>query len=137
MNSAERLQKPARRARGGADQAARGATRGQRRGEIVFKDIEMPQGPAAGAQGLNLHVAAGERVGVVGRTGAGKSSIMTTLFRMVELSGGKHHHRRGRHRRRRRARGPAHAHEHHPAGPDPVQGARCVATSTRSGSAPT
>ena len=39
-------------------------------------------------KGLDMHVAAGERIGVVGRTGAGKSSIMSTLFRLVELSGG-------------------------------------------------
>jgi ABC-type multidrug transport system fused ATPase/permease subunit len=60
------------------------------KGEIVFKDIEMRYrtGLPLVLKGLNLHVAAGERIGIVGRTGAGKSSIMTTLFRMVELSGG-------------------------------------------------
>jgi ATP-binding cassette subfamily C (CFTR/MRP) protein 1 len=39
-------------------------------------------------KGLNMHVHAGERIGVVGRTGAGKSSIMSALFRLQELSGG-------------------------------------------------
>jgi ATP-binding cassette, subfamily C (CFTR/MRP), member 1 len=60
------------------------------KGEIVFKDIEMRyrKGLPLVLKGLNLHVGAGERIGIVGRTGAGKSSIMTTLFRMVELSGG-------------------------------------------------
>lgn len=39
-------------------------------------------------RGLTMHIKGGERIGVVGRTGAGKSSIMATLFRLVELSGG-------------------------------------------------
>lgn len=39
-------------------------------------------------KGLSLSVGASEKIGVVGRTGAGKSSIMIALFRMAELSGG-------------------------------------------------
>ncbi|RAR12763.1 multidrug resistance-associated protein 5 [Stemphylium lycopersici] len=59
-------------------------------GEIVFDNVEMRyrDGLPLVLKGLSMHVRAGERIGVVGRTGAGKSSIMSTLFRLQELSGG-------------------------------------------------
>ncbi|OCL11568.1 hypothetical protein AOQ84DRAFT_229156 [Glonium stellatum] len=59
-------------------------------GEIIFDNVQMRyrDGLPLVLQGLSMHVKAGERIGVVGRTGAGKSSIMSTLFRLVELSGG-------------------------------------------------
>ncbi|GAA5878573.1 hypothetical protein JCM1840_007455 [Sporobolomyces johnsonii] len=59
-------------------------------GEIKFKNVVMSyrHGLPPVLKGLSLSVGAGERIGVVGRTGAGKSSIMMTLFRIVELTSG-------------------------------------------------
>ena len=59
-------------------------------GAITFNKVEMRyrSGLPLVLQGLDFHVQGGERIGIVGRTGAGKSSIMSALFRLTELSAG-------------------------------------------------
>eukprot|EP00931_Biecheleriopsis_adriatica_P019689 TRINITY_DN13357_c0_g1_i1.p1 TRINITY_DN13357_c0_g1~~TRINITY_DN13357_c0_g1_i1.p1 ORF type:complete len:1312 (+),score=245.90 TRINITY_DN13357_c0_g1_i1:109-4044(+) len=59
-------------------------------GKVEFRGATMryrPQLPPA-VDGLSLTIAAGERLGIVGRTGAGKSSLSVMLFRQVELEAG-------------------------------------------------
>ncbi|GAB0135414.1 hypothetical protein EsDP_00003754 [Epichloe bromicola] len=60
------------------------------KGEIVLDNVRMRyrHNLPLVLRGLSMHIHGGERIGIVGRTGAGKSSIMSTLFRLVEISGG-------------------------------------------------
>ncbi|KIK99142.1 hypothetical protein PAXRUDRAFT_132675 [Paxillus rubicundulus Ve08.2h10] len=59
-------------------------------GAIEFKDVKMSYRPGLPLilKGISLNIKGGEKIGVVGRTGAGKSSLMLVLYRIVELSGG-------------------------------------------------
>ena len=59
-------------------------------GRVEIKDVVLRYRPDLPdvLKGLNMDVAPAEKVGIVGRTGAGKSSIMTALYRLVELSAG-------------------------------------------------
>ena len=57
---------------------------------IVFEDVAFayPGGRGPAHRGLSFAVAAGERVGVVGASGAGKSSIVRLLLRQHDPQGG-------------------------------------------------
>lgn len=61
------------------------------KGAIEMKNVGLryrPELPMV-LHHFNLSVKGGERIGVVGRTGAGKSSIMAALYRIAELAEGK------------------------------------------------
>ncbi|XP_052748998.1 probable multidrug resistance-associated protein lethal(2)03659 [Galleria mellonella] len=74
------------------------------KGEIVFEDVslqyqsppkkeepvkagEKPEEPVYAIRGVNFHIRPAEKVAVVGRTGAGKSSLINALFRLNPITG--------------------------------------------------
>ncbi|KAI0087238.1 multidrug resistance-associated ABC transporter [Irpex rosettiformis] len=61
------------------------------KGEIKFDRVEMAyrEGLPLVLKGVSFQVRPGEKVGIVGRTGAGKSSLLQALFRCVSLQSGK------------------------------------------------
>ncbi|GMM27633.1 bile acid-transporting ATPase [Martiniozyma asiatica (nom. inval.)] len=60
-------------------------------GEIEVKNLSLRYASHLPQviNGISFHVKAGEKVGVVGRTGAGKSTIITSFFRFIEPDTGK------------------------------------------------
>ena len=58
-------------------------------GKIEFKDAKLRyrDGPLV-MKGVNLSINSQEKIGVVGRTGAGKSTMMIALFRITDLCEG-------------------------------------------------
>ena len=59
-------------------------------GAISFEDVRMryrPELPLA-LRGVSFDIGGGERVGVVGRSGSGKSSLVAALLRLVEVEHG-------------------------------------------------
>lgn len=60
------------------------------RGLVEFKDVKVRyrEGLPLALNGLSFTVAPGERCGICGRTGAGKSTLTVALFRLVELESG-------------------------------------------------
>ena len=60
-------------------------------GAIEFIDVSMRYRPGLPLvlKHMSMTIKAGEKVGICGRTGAGKSSIMASLLRLVDVEGGK------------------------------------------------
>lgn len=58
-------------------------------GEIKFEDVSFRYDKSLNyvLNNINIKIKPGEKIGIVGRTGAGKSSIIQTLFRMAEPEG--------------------------------------------------
>jgi ATP-binding cassette subfamily B multidrug efflux pump len=71
------------------------------RGEIAFEDVRFHYGRAISAReegrphshavldGFSLAVRPGEKIGLVGRSGAGKSTVVNLLLRFFDLEGGR------------------------------------------------
>jgi len=60
------------------------------KGELVFDNVSLRYRPGLplSLDGLSFKVNHGERCAIVGRTGAGKSTLTTALFRLVEVEEG-------------------------------------------------
>uniref|UniRef100_A0A1I7UPW4 ABC transporter domain-containing protein n=1 Tax=Caenorhabditis tropicalis TaxID=1561998 RepID=A0A1I7UPW4_9PELO len=60
------------------------------RGEISIKNFSVRYRPGLELvlHGVTAHIEPSEKVGIVGRTGAGKSSLTLALFRIIEADGG-------------------------------------------------
>nr|XP_005155817.1 multidrug resistance-associated protein 7 isoform X1 [Danio rerio]XP_021329903.1 multidrug resistance-associated protein 7 isoform X1 [Danio rerio]XP_021335425.1 multidrug resistance-associated protein 7 isoform X1 [Danio rerio] len=60
------------------------------RARVEFVDVVLSYRPGLpnALDGVSVEVLPGEKIGIVGRTGSGKSSLFLALFRMVELNQG-------------------------------------------------
>ncbi|KAJ3620811.1 hypothetical protein MTP99_004728 [Tenebrio molitor] len=58
-------------------------------GKIIFHEVSLrytPDTPPV-LDGVSFEIRSGERIGIVGRTGAGKSSLVSVLFRLFDFEG--------------------------------------------------
>ncbi|HET7528437.1 MAG TPA: ABC transporter ATP-binding protein, partial [Burkholderiaceae bacterium] len=60
------------------------------RGDIRFEQVRFAYGSGSAViDGLDLHIRPGEKIGLVGRSGAGKSTVVNLLLRFYDLNGGR------------------------------------------------
>ena len=60
------------------------------RGDVRFEQVSFAYGGARRViDGLSLHIRPGEKVGLVGRSGAGKSTVVNLLLRLYDVEGGR------------------------------------------------
>ncbi|HEY6510460.1 MAG TPA: ABC transporter ATP-binding protein, partial [Burkholderiaceae bacterium] len=60
------------------------------RGDIRFEQVRFAYGNAAAViDNLDLHIRPGEKIGLVGRSGAGKSTVVNLLLRFYDLHDGR------------------------------------------------
>jgi ATP-binding cassette subfamily B multidrug efflux pump len=60
------------------------------KGDITFENVAFHYGKTSGViEGLNLHIKPGEKIGLVGRSGAGKSTIVNLLLRFYDRESGR------------------------------------------------
>lgn len=59
------------------------------KGEIIFKDVSFSYKDNSNVfKNLNLHIKAGEKVGIVGHSGGGKSTLIALLLKNFKVSSG-------------------------------------------------
>jgi ATP-binding cassette subfamily B protein len=57
-------------------------------GEIAFENVQFGYGKSLLMDGVNFEVKPGQKVAIVGPTGAGKTTLVNLLMRFYEISGG-------------------------------------------------
>ncbi|XP_017777905.1 PREDICTED: probable multidrug resistance-associated protein lethal(2)03659 [Nicrophorus vespilloides] len=59
------------------------------KGAIIFKNLFLQYAPSEPPvlKNLNVEILPGDKVGIVGRTGAGKSSLISAIFRLAPIEG--------------------------------------------------
>ena len=84
------------------DKPGRAAAAGDAR-RNPLRNVSFAYGGTSAARrstSLNLHIRPGEKIGLVGRSGAGKSTIVNLLLRFYDVEQGPHPDRRPGHRDR-------------------------------------